>query len=197
MKVAALVLAAGSSTRFDGLKQLAPWGDTTLLGQVLRDVASWPVDETWVVLGAEAEEILEQVDFGDATVVINESFRDGISTSLKVGVDAIQRETRVDAILIVLGDQPGVPDDVPGALIEAMVEEKFPAIRPKYRYDRGNPVLVGRLLWERLLSLEGDEGARGFFAAHPELVREVWFDVLAPRDIDTPKDYEQYGPRPQ
>lgn len=195
MKVAALILAAGSSTRFGGVKQLAPWGDTTLLGQVVRNVASWPVDETWVVLGASAEEILERVDFGGATVVINESFQEGISSSLKVGIDAIRRETRVDAILIVLGDQPTVPDDVPEALIEAMEDEKAPAVLPKYRYDRGNPALVGRLLWERLLSLEGDEGARAFFAGHPEYVREVWIDALPPRDIDTPKDHEQYGPR--
>lgn len=195
MKVAALVLAAGTSTRFDGVKQLAPWGDTTLLGRVLENVASWPVEETWVVLGASAEDVLDRVNLGEATVVINDSYAEGISSSLKVGIDAIMRRRRVDAILIVLGDQPAVPADVPDALIAAMEETRLPVIIPKYRYDRGNPVLVGRLLWERFMSLEGDQGARGLLASHPEWVHEVWIDALPPRDIDTPKDYEQYGPR--
>ncbi len=196
MKVAALVLAAGDATRFGSPKQLAPWGETTLLGQVLENVAEWPVDETWLVLGALAEEILEAVDVGEVTVVINESVGEGLSSSLKVGIDAIMRDTRVDAILIVLGDQPGIPAEVPGALIEAMQDEKLPCIVPKYRYGRGNPVLVGRLLWERFMSLVGDQGAKGLLAAHPEWVYEVWIDALPPRDIDTPKDYEQYSPRP-
>lgn len=195
MKVAVLVLAAGSSTRFGGVKQLAPWGETTLLGRVLENVASWPVEETWVVLGSSAEDILDGVNLGDVTVVVNESHEEGISSSLKVGIDAIMRRRQVDAILIVLGDQPAVPDEVPGALIAAMEETRLPVVVPKYRYDRGNPVLVGRLLWERLMSLEGDQGAKGLFAAHPEWVHEVWIDALPPRDIDSPKDYEQYGPR--
>lgn len=195
MKVAVLVLAAGSSNRFGGVKQLAPWGDTTLLGQVLANVASWPVEETWVVLGSSAEDILTGVELGDVTVVVNESHEEGLSSSLKVGIDAIMRRREVDAILIVLGDQPAVPDDVPETLISAMEETRLPVVIPKYRYDRGNPVLVGRLLWERFMSLEGDQGAKGLLAAHPEWVHEVWIDALPPRDIDTPKDHEQYGPR--
>ncbi len=195
MKVAALVLAAGESRRFGAPKQLAPWGETTLLGQVLANVGTWPVTETWLVLGASAEEILDRTDVGDATVVINESHAEGISSSLKVGLDAIQLGTRVDAVLIVLGDQPAIPPEVPGALIEAMEDDRLPVAVPKYRYEWGNPVLVGRLLWERLMSLEGDEGARTLFATHPDWVREVWIDALPPRDIDTVEDFERLAPK--
>lgn len=195
MKVAALVLAAGSSRRFGSPKQLAPWGDDTLLGHVLGKVAGWPVDETWVVLGSDSDEILERIDMGDATVVVNESQLGGITSSLKVGLDAILLGTRVDAVLIVLGDQPDIPDEVPEELIEGMLESRLPAVVPKYRYERGNPVLVSRLLWERLMSLEGDEGAKGLLASHPEWVHEVWIDALPPRDVDTPDDHFEMRPR--
>lgn len=195
MKVAALVLAAGSSVRFGSTKQLAPWGDDTLLGHVLGNVADWPVDERWVVLGSDADEILDRVGMGDAVVVINESHEEGLASSLKVGLDAILLGSRVDAVLIVLGDQPDIPDEVPEELIEGMRDSRLPVAIPKYRYERGNPVLVGRLLWERLMSLEGDEGARGLFAAHPEWVHEVWIDALPPRDVDTPDDHTRLRPR--
>jgi molybdenum cofactor cytidylyltransferase len=195
MKVAALVLAAGSSVRFGSSKQLAPWGDDTLLGHVLERVAGWPVDETWLVLGSDADEILDRVDPGEAVVVVNESHEGGLSSSLKVGLDALLLGSRMDAVLIVLGDQPTIPDEVPGELIEGMRDSGLPVAIPKYRYERGNPVLVSRLLWERLMSLEGDEGARGLFAAHPEWVHEVWINALPPRDIDTPEDHAEMRPR--
>ncbi len=133
MKVAALVLAAGSSVRFGSAKQLAPWGEETLLGHVLDRVASWPVDETWVVLGSDADEILDRIDMGEAVVVVNESHEEGLSSSLKVGLDAILLGSRVDAVLIVLGDQPTIPDEVPEELIEGMRDSRLPVAIPKYR----------------------------------------------------------------
>ena len=69
------------------------------------------------------------------------------------------------------------------------------AIVPKYRYTRGNPVLIDRALWPRLMSLEGDEGAQRLLQAHSEWVEEVWFDSLPPRDIDTQADVEELRPR--
>jgi len=195
--VDALILAAGPSTRLGEPKQLLDWGGLTLLGHVIAMVASFPVDETWVVLGSGIGEILEKVDLGDAGVVQNLEWEEGLASSLRVGLDAIAREAKADAVLILLGDQPEIDPDVVRELIERYEETGAAAVIPKYRYQRGNPVLVGRSLWPRLMSLEGDQGARSLLQAHPEWVEEVWFPSSMPRDVDTTQDVEDLRPDPR
>jgi molybdenum cofactor cytidylyltransferase len=191
MPTIALVLAAGGSRRLGRPKQLVDWRGEPLLQRIVAMVAEWPVDGTAVVLGAHEEEILDAVDFGDALVVVNPAWEEGLASSLRVGLDAVARDGRAERAFMVLGDQPGIPGEVPAGLIEAMDRSGRPAAVPKYRYQRGNPVLVDRFLWPRLMSLEGDAGAARLFQAHPEWVEEVRFDHPAPRDLDTPDDLSE------
>lgn len=188
-ETAALVLAAGESRRLGRPKQLVPWRGRPLLEQVVAAVRRWPVvDQIVVVLGAFAEEILDEVDFGEAVVAINESWEEGISSALRVGLDILSREPKIARTFVVLGDQPEIPPEVPEALLAAAEASTRPAIAPVYRYEQANPVLFDRSLWERLMALEGDNGAAGFLRAHPELVHEVRFGHLPPRDVDTEDD---------
>lgn len=193
--LAALVLAAGGSRRLGRPKQLEPWGHTTLLGHVVEGVRALPVDEVWVVLGADLDLVMTSVDLADCGVVENPEWEEGLASSLRVGLDALTRLSRADAALVVLGDQPGIAPDVVARLIEARRRSRRPAAVPKYRYAWGNPVLVDRSLWARLMSLEGDEGARRLLQAHPEWVEEVWVDRLPPRDVDTQADVDELRPR--
>jgi CTP:molybdopterin cytidylyltransferase MocA len=186
--ILALVLAAGGSRRMGRPKQLIPWRERPLLEWVVAAVGDWPVDSVAVVLGASAEQILDTVDLGDSLVVINPGWEEGIASSIRVGLDAITRNVRAERVFIALGDQPRIAGEVPPALLRAMEESGRPAVVPRYRYQRGNPVLIDRWLWPRLMSLEGDTGAAGLLKAHPEWVHEVWFDRLPPRDVDTPAD---------
>jgi CTP:molybdopterin cytidylyltransferase MocA len=105
------------------------------------------------------------------------------------------RLSKVDGALIVMGDQPDVSDEAVAEVVAAYRPGKTPAVVPKYRYARGNPVLVDRLLWPRLMSLEGDEGARRLLDAHPDWVTEVWLGIRPPRDVDTSFDVEELQPR--
>ncbi len=196
MRVAALVLAAGGSRRLGRPKQLEPWGRTTLLGHVLDQVRRFPVEEIWVVLGAETDRVLEQVDLDGVGVVENPEWAEGIASSLRAGLDALTRLSKADAVLIVIGDQPEIEPSVAERLMDEYRRSRGPVVIPKYRYVWGNPVLVDRSLWPRLMSLGGDEGARRLFQAHPEWVREVWFETLPPRDVDTEADVEELRPRP-
>ncbi|MBU1227573.1 MAG: nucleotidyltransferase family protein [Actinobacteria bacterium] len=184
----ALILAAGASQRLGRPKQLVEWQGRPLLEWVIDAVRTWPVDSIAVVLGSQEEEILEAVDFGDALVVVNPEWEEGIASSLRVGLDAVGRDLHAERVFVVLADQPDIPAEVPSALIEGMDRSGKPVALPKYRYQRSNPVLVERSLWTRLMSLEGDVGASRLFQAHPEWVHEVRFDQSAPRDIDTPED---------
>ncbi|MCB2223482.1 MAG: nucleotidyltransferase family protein [Actinobacteria bacterium] len=184
----ALVLAAGASRRLGRAKQLIDWHGVPLLQRVVEAAAAWPVEAVTVVLGAHEEEILGAVEFGDAIVVVNPEWEEGIASSLRVGLDAIGRDSHLRRAFVVLADQPFIPADVPPGLLDGMDRSGKPAVVPKYRYQRGNPVLVDRFLWPRLMSLEGDAGAARLLQAHPEWVHEVRFDHPAPRDIDTEQD---------
>ena len=161
-----------------------------MLEGVVAAVSAWPVNGVVVVLGAYADDILELVEFGDAVVLINPEWEEGIASSLRAGLDAIGRDPRAERAIIALGDQPWIPAEVPAGLVEAMDRSGKPALVPRYRYQRGNPVLVSRFLWPGLMSLEGDAGAARLLQAHPEWVEEVRFDLPLPRDVDTQDDVE-------
>lgn len=195
MSVAALILAAGASVRLGRPKQLEQWGESSLLGHVVEQTALFSVDETWVVLGARIDEILDSVDFGDAGVIENPEWEEGIASSIRVGLDALLQSSRCDVALIVLGDQPNVSPHIVEELLISHQRSDHPVSVPKYRYNRGNPVAVDRSLWPRLMSLEGDDGANRLWQAHPEWVNEVWFPDLAPRDVDTDSDVVDLRPR--
>ena len=66
---------------------------------------------------------------------------------------------------------------------------------PKYRYSSGNPVLINRSLWPRVMSLEGDDGAKGLWLSHPDWVNEVWISETHPRGVDTEMDVSDLRPR--
>jgi CTP:molybdopterin cytidylyltransferase MocA len=193
--VAALVLAAGGSTRLGRPKQLEPWGGTTLLGHVLDLVESVGFKERFVVLGAECDLILNALDLKGWIVIENPEWEEGLASSLRAGLDAMTRLARSEAVAIFLGDQPEVEPEVVERLLEVAAQSKRQAVVPKYRYLWSNPVVVTRPLWPRLMSLTGDDGAKGLLQAHPEWVEEVWFEQRPPRDVDTETDVSELRPR--
>lgn len=195
MSTAAIVLAAGGSQRLGRPKQLEPWGDTNLLGHVVDTTGAFPVEEVWVVLGHDSERILEETDLGDAGVIENPEWEEGIASSIRVGIDALTRLSRCDRALIVIGDQPDISRAVVSALLESHQSSGRPVTVPKYRYSWGNPVVVDRSLWPRLMSLDGDDGAKHLWQTHPEWVNEVWFPDVSPRDVDTESDVAELRPR--
>jgi molybdenum cofactor cytidylyltransferase len=195
VSTAAVILAAGGSRRLGRPKQLEPWGGTNLLGHVVDRTRAFPVDEIWVVLGHDAERILEETDLADVGVVENPEWEEGIASSLRVGLDALNRLSRCERALIVIGDQPEPSVEVVTELLDSHIRSGKPVSIPKYRYTLGNPVVVDRSLWSRLMSLEGDEGAMQLWRAHPQWVNEVWFAETPPRDVDTDRDIAEMKPR--
>lgn len=193
--IAALILAAGPSRRMGEPKQLVDWGGRPLLSHVVEQARTWPVDLVAVVLGCGAEEILERVDLEGTLVVLNPEWEEGLASSLRAGLAALEREPKAEAALIALGDQPQIDPEVVEALVRAYRRSGKSAVVPKYRYTRANPALVARVLWPRLMGLEGDDGARRLLQAHPQWVEEVWFDQLPPRGVETPFDLAELRPR--
>ena len=113
---------------------------------------------------------------------------DGLSSSLRIGLDAVAVDRSVDAVLILLGDQPGVRPDVIAAVIEAAGTTPRPIVRVRYASDGApNPVLVRRAAWALAAGLSGDRGLGPLLDERPELVAETAVPGANP-DIDTPED---------
>ena len=188
--ISAIVLAAGTSSRMGEPKQMLKLGPTTLFQAVLDKVVRSRVNEVIVVLGSSADEIIRRSTLGRAKVVINGDFVEGMSSSLRAGLRALNPESK--AVLVVLADQPLLSEKTLNVMIEDYVRTRSPILAPKFRARRGNPVLFDRSLFSELQSLTGDRGAKSVVERHPDLLLEVPVeDEGVVLDIDTREDYDR------
>ena len=186
--VGALVLAAGSGSRFGGGKLLAPIGGRPVLQRVVDAIAEAGIDDVVVVLGADASAIETAIAWRDERRVMNRAPERGLSSSLQVGFDALAVGSDVTRVLVALGDQPLVAASTIRALLDAPVRADRPVVVPVYADDRGrNPVMLHGAAFGLVAETTGDRGLGPVLDAHPELVDEVPVEGTNP-DIDTPRD---------
>jgi molybdenum cofactor cytidylyltransferase len=199
-RIAAALLAAGQGSRFGTLPKL-----TAALGG--RPVVAWALDAARgsdlapvvLVVGREADAVLvsavgrghaqagtDPASTDDLVVVRNDRWASGIASSLEAAIVALQRRSQVAAVVVGLGDQPGVGAEAYRRLGRAYDSGARLAVAT-YAGVRANPVLLARDHWDEALGLEGDEGARVLMRRHP--VIEVPCDGTGePTDVDTPHD---------
>src|SRR5947209_15398131 len=156
--VSAIVLAAGSSTRMGVVKPLVRIGGKPMLESTLSTLLQSRVDEIVVVLGHSAQLIQETIPLGSARIVINDSYAEGIASSLRIGLSSVR--ANAEAALIVLADQPFLKAETVDRLIEEYRSKKPEIIVPTYNGFRGNPALLDRSLFPELAQLSGDIGCR-------------------------------------
>lgn len=185
--VSAVVLAAGAGSRFGGGKLLAPFGGRVLIEATLDGLRGAPVDETIVVVGTEGERLRDVSTAHGARVVENRDWAEGMSTSVRAGLEACAPGSR--AAVVVLGDQPLVGAGAVERLVAAFEGGASVAVAT-YGGEPRNPTLLAREIWPLLgREMSGDRGARVVLARHPELVTEVPCDDVAdPADVDTVED---------
>lgn len=188
-RTAALILAAGTATRFGGGKVFASLAGRPLLDHVVEAARRVGLDPIVVVLGPPGDaEAHAGLDLGGALVVRNPRPADGLSSSLRVGLATLGADVGVGAAVILLGDQPLVDPAVIAALRAAEVPPGRSIVVPRYAGGGGpNPTLVRRSAWRLADALTGDRGFGPVIAAHPELVVEVPVAGTNP-DVDTPAD---------
>jgi molybdenum cofactor cytidylyltransferase len=188
VKVVAIVLAAGASSRFGSPKLLAPLAGRAVLQHVLDALAAAGIDDVVVVLGDGRAAVEAAIDWHGERRVVNERPGDGLSSSLRVGLDAAAEDAAAEAVLVVLGDQPALQPGVIHSIFEAAEASPAPFVRARHAADGApNPVLVRRAGWAMAAGLAGDRGLAPLLAARPELVFEVVVEGANP-DVDTPDD---------
>lgn len=182
MSIAAVVLAAGGSTRFgEGNKLLAPFRGRPLYRWAVDAALGAALDETVVITGA-----VELQLSADVTTVRNEAWATGLGSSLQAAL-AWARERDHDAVVVGLADQPLVGAEA----WQRVAAAGGPIAVAVYGGARGNPVLLAREVWGDLPA-EGDAGARVLMRHRPDLVREVPCEGSA-ADVDTLEDLARWS----
>ena len=187
-RVAALVLAAGRSTRMGPQNKLLIEIDgRPMVRRVVEALLASPARPILIVTGHERERVEAALRDLPVLFVYNPDFALGLATSLKAGIAALPESC--DGVLICLGDMPRLAAPLVARLIAAFAPEQGQSIVvPTCGGQRGHPVLFGRAFFDSIRRLEGDIGARQLLSSYPEAVVEVETDDPAILlDIDTPE----------
>jgi CTP:molybdopterin cytidylyltransferase MocA len=186
--VVGVILAAGGGTRFGGPKAIAPFNGTTLVERAVRTLVDAGCDPVIVVAGAGAEAVREACRTTDARVVVNASWADGLSGSLRLGLETAAGLTAAAAVVLPV-DQPIVSAALVARLVDAWNAGALVAVAAFGGGGR-TPMLMDASLWTEVSAhVRGDAGARTYLHAHPELVTLVECgDVGDPDDADTPEE---------
>ncbi|GAB4426857.1 MAG: molybdenum cofactor cytidylyltransferase [Anaerolineae bacterium] len=191
-RIAAVILAAGGSTRFGSPKQLARWGDKTFIEQVVDTALAAEVSRVVVVLGAEIEQCRAVLGRRPVEIVINPAWAQGQSTSLQAGLAALPSNT--GGALFMLVDLPGVTPALLNQLIQRHRETLAPLVWPEFEGQRGNPALFDRALFPELQQVRGDTGGKPVLLKYQKQAERVAVaDEAVLWDFDRPEDVNPLG----
>ena len=190
--VAAVVLAAGMSTRMGQPKVLLPWTrKATILEHIIMQLILARIDHITVVTGNRAGEVRSLATKRGVDVTHNPNYEDGeIISSLQAGLGSLPDHTA--AVLVVLGDQPRIQPKVVNQVLMAYAEGKGRIVAPTFQGDRGHPILIDRRYWPELLALPPGGAPRDVinkYKSEMALVPVETDSIL--QDVDTPEDYKR------
>ena len=193
MRTAAVIQAAGKGSRFhsDQYKLLTPVGGKAMILRTLEPVLAAGFDEVVAVVGAHAAEMKEILLDYPVTIIKNNDWEKGQSTSLAAGVHAVEQTS--DRACLLLGDQPFLRTETLRSLLQESDEFPKEIIVPAYMGKRGNPIIVPAFRYPLLLELtQGDMGGK-------KLLQTVGYHTLETddpgviHDIDTIEELKHNG----
>ena len=187
-RVAAVVLAAGASSRMGRNKLLLDVGGETLVRRAVRAAAGGGVDEVVVVLGHDEARVRAELDGLPCVAVLNPDHAEGAGTSVRTGVRHVQGDA--DALVVVLADMPFVTAEMIATLVERYRATRAPLVVSHYGDVQAPPTLYDRALFAELLQIPGERCAKQVVRRHEQEAAVVDWPAAALRDIDVPADYE-------
>jgi len=194
--IAAVVLAAGESSRMGRPKALLPIDGVRFIEKIVSSFQSTKVGKILVVLGHKAEEMRQKIADLPVLIVVNNEYKKGQLSSLVAAIRDIQSRqssAELDGILVHLVDHPYVNPILVDVMIDRFYESKKLIVVPRYHGRRGHPVIFSRSLFSELLNAALDQGAKAVVHAHQKDTLEIdTEDEGVTIDIDTPEEYRQF-----
>jgi len=186
---AIIILAAGQSSRLGKPKQLLPYQNTNLLQHSINTALKLPYRPVVVVLGAFADDILSGITPKPIDVIINTHWEEGMASSIRAGIDYLQKSAQVDDAIIMLCDQPHVDAGLLSQIVKTRQQSGKGIVACGYNDTVGVPVLFDQKYFPELLDLAGQEGAKKLLTTHTSDTVTIPFPMGAV-DIDTDDDYK-------
>jgi len=194
--IAAVVLAAGESSRMGRPKALLPIDSVRFIEKIVSSFQSTKVGKILVVLGHNAEEMRQKIADLPVLIVVNNEYKKGQMSSLVAAIRDIQSRqssAELDGILVHLVDHPYVNPILVDVMIDRFYESKKLIVVPRYHGRRGHPVIFSRSLFSELQDTPLDQGAKAVVHAHQKDTLEIdTEDEGVTIDIDTPEEYRQF-----
>ena len=183
MSASAVLLAAQPPVDLPVPVPLLEWGGAPLLTRLVERLQETGLAPVVIVLGAEAERVLESARLEDVEILVDYEWEHGLGSSVRVGLDYLARRKQPGPAVLFSVDQPNVDLELTGPLLEA---HEGAVTVPVYRYSHGYPIVVDRSRWESFMTRESDP--LDIVAAHPDWVTELHLDSLAPRTLQVTSD---------
>jgi molybdenum cofactor cytidylyltransferase len=190
MKTGLIILAAGGSSRMNGVsKQLLEFNGRSLLRRAAETALSSSCRPVLVVLGANVEKILPEIEDLPLIIELNKDWRQGMGSSIKAGLSKILKDTpELEAVILMLADQPLITAEILDRLAEAHSASGLPIIASEYENTVGVPALFSRPIFDKLLALPDDAGAKSLMQKDPANVKKIPVPEAAV-DVDSEEDY--------
>lgn len=192
LQLGIIILGAGSSSRMGQSKQLLDIGGEPLLRRTAKVALDSKPNNLIVVLGSNSEEHQKVVSDLPVKIVRNEKWPRGMGSSIKAGLsDLLQLNTKTGAIIILVCDQPLLNAEHIDRLMENFKESKAPIVASMYANTFGVPALFTKSLFQDILSLDDDQGAKKIIQENLSQAILVPFPE-GEIDLDTPEDYSAF-----
>jgi molybdenum cofactor cytidylyltransferase len=198
-RLTGIILAAGMSSRFSGVKQLAKINDNSLIHHIVKQALESDLDDVKLILGHKFEEVKsslkEFIDDEKLSIIHNKNFTDGMSSSIIIGLESALGYS--DGVMIILGDQPNITTEILNKLIKAYKDSVaklcLPMIITHNSARPGHPVIFNQRLFSELVKMIGDIGAREVVRKNLEYAKQVRFHSEETQfQINTVDDLKRY-----
>lgn len=194
-RVSAIVLAAGKSQRMGQPKMVLPWGETTVLGQVVKVFSEAGVRNLFIVTGGDREKVEHEISrlnnkFPVTPVYNPDHEKGGMLSSILAGLNAVPEDA--EAVLIGLGDQPQVEIATVKEILDLFDQKRHGIIIPSYNHRRGHPILLDSAMVQELKFFRPEYTLRDFLNTHQGEISYITAEISVLQDLDTPQDYEKY-----
>ena len=191
-EVACLILAAGASRRMGGQpKALLPWGETTVMQHLFRQIEQAGLETIVLVSGAHHEQLLPHTTSQGISVCFNPEWEKGIGSSISKGIGYLQTAfAKAEAVLVLLTDQPLITSDYIAQMLAEYHKFSGQMVVSGYEESEGVPAIFPRKYWDSLMGLPPTKGASSFIKSQKPNFR-LLFPGEVLMDIDTPQAYQK------